>query len=83
MQRRSLVALSTLALAAALAGPAAAQSGKEAGKDFRIALLAGKTGPLEAYAKQTSIGFMMGLEYATGGTMAVAGRKLVVIEKDD
>ncbi len=26
---------------------------------------------------------MMGLDYATGGTMTVAGRKLVVIEKDD
>ena len=26
---------------------------------------------------------MMGLEYATGGTMTVAGRKIVVIEKDD
>jgi branched-chain amino acid transport system substrate-binding protein len=25
----------------------------------------------------------MGLEYATGGTMTVAGRKMVVIEKDD
>jgi branched-chain amino acid transport system substrate-binding protein len=79
MQRRSLVALSTLALAALAAGPAAAQ----AGRDFKIALLTGKTGPLEAYAKQTVIGFMMGLEYATGGTMTVAGRKIVVIEKDD
>jgi branched-chain amino acid transport system substrate-binding protein len=80
MQRRFLLALSTLALAATLAaGPAAAQ----AGKDFKIALLTGKTGPLEAYAKQTVTGFMMGLEYATGGTMAVAGRRIVVIEKDD
>lgn len=70
------LALSTLALAAA---PAFAQ----AGKDIKIALLAGKTGPLEAYAKQTIIGFNMGLDYATGGTMAVNGRKLVVIEKDD
>ena len=26
---------------------------------------------------------MMGLDYATGGTMSVAGKKLVVIEKDD
>ena len=26
---------------------------------------------------------MMGLDYATGGTMTVAGKKLVVIEKDD
>ncbi|MFO0125024.1 MAG: ABC transporter substrate-binding protein, partial [Betaproteobacteria bacterium] len=51
--------------------------------DIKIALIAGKTGPLEAYAKQTIVGFNMGLEYATGGTMRVAGRKLVVIEKDD
>ncbi len=49
---------------------------------IKIALLADKTGPLEAYAKQTSAGFAMGLDYATGGTMTVAGRKLVVIEKD-
>nr|MCU0943277.1 substrate-binding domain-containing protein [Hydrogenophaga sp.] len=48
-----------------------------------IAIIASKTGPLEAYAKQTIVGFNMGLEYATGGTMTVAGRKIVVIEKDD
>ncbi len=49
---------------------------------IKIALLADKTGPLEAYAKQTSAGFAMGLDYATHGTMMVAGRKLLVIEKD-
>ena len=77
MQRRHLsLALTALALAS---GAAFAQ----AGKDVKIALLSGKSGPLEAYAKQTSIGFAMGLEYATGGTMTVAGKKLVVIEKDD
>ena len=52
-------------------------------RDIRIAHIYGKTGPLEAYAKQTQVGLMMGLEYATGGTMAINGRKLVVIEKDD
>ncbi|MCB1980793.1 MAG: substrate-binding domain-containing protein, partial [Rhodoferax sp.] len=51
--------------------------------EVKIALIASKTGPLEAYAKQTLTGFQMGLEYATGGTMTVAGKKLVVIEKDD
>jgi branched-chain amino acid transport system substrate-binding protein len=51
-------------------------------KPVKIALVIDKTGLLEAYAKQTSAGFAMGLEYATGGTMAVGGRKLVVIEKD-
>jgi branched-chain amino acid transport system substrate-binding protein len=78
MQRR-LVPIALTLLAAAVASGAYAQ----AGKDVKIALLAGKTGPLEAYAKQTIVGFNMGLEYATGGTMTVAGRKLVVIEKDD
>jgi branched-chain amino acid transport system substrate-binding protein len=52
-------------------------------KEIRIALIASKTGPLEAYAKQSIVGFMMGLDYATGGTMMVAGKKLVVLEKDD
>ncbi|MEO8057409.1 MAG: substrate-binding domain-containing protein [Burkholderiales bacterium] len=51
--------------------------------EIRIALIASKTGPLEAYAKQTIVGFNMGLDYATGGTMMVAGKKLVVLEKDD
>jgi branched-chain amino acid transport system substrate-binding protein len=52
-------------------------------KEIRIAHIYSKTGPLEAYGKQTATGFMMGLDYATGGTMTVAGKKLVVIEKDD
>lgn len=53
------------------------------GQDIRIALLAGRTGPLEAYAKQTEAGLMLGLDYLTKGTMAVGGRKIVVLVKDD
>jgi branched-chain amino acid transport system substrate-binding protein len=66
------------ALLLGLAAPAFAQ----AGKPVKVALIADKTGPLEAYAKQTVTGFRMGLEYATKGTLAVAGRKIEVIEKD-
>ncbi|MFY9513948.1 MAG: substrate-binding domain-containing protein [Rubrivivax sp.] len=77
MQRR-LFSLALTLLAAASTGAYA-----QAGKDIKIALLAGKTGPLEAYAKQTITGFNLGLQYATGGSMAVNGRKIVVIEKDD
>ena len=76
MQRRTLVALATLAVT--LSAPVFSQSG-----EIRIAHVYSKTGPLEAYGKQTQTGFMMGLDYATGGTMTVAGKKLVVIEKDD
>ena len=50
--------------------------------DIKIAHVYGKTGALEAYAKQSHDGLMMGLEYATGGTMEVNGEKIVVIEKD-
>ncbi|GGE90773.1 substrate-binding domain-containing protein [Stappia taiwanensis] len=50
--------------------------------DIKIAHVYGKTGALEAYGKQSHTGFMMGLEYATGGTMEIDGRKISVIEKD-
>jgi branched-chain amino acid transport system substrate-binding protein len=76
MFRRHLIALASLALTTS--GFALAQ-----GKDIKIAHIYSKTGPLEAYGKQTQTGLMMGLEYATGGTLQVAGRKIVVIEKDD
>src|SRR5579864_951257 len=51
--------------------------------DLTIALIYGKTGPLEAYAKQTETGLQMGFEYATKGTMMLDGRKIVIITKDD
>ncbi len=74
----ALTAVATMAGAVMLPGVALAQS-----KDIKIAHIYSKTGPLEAYGKQTATGFMMGLDYATGGTMMVNGKKLVVIEKDD
>jgi branched-chain amino acid transport system substrate-binding protein len=70
-----------VALAAALAG--AATLALAQAREIKVAHIYGKTGPLEAYAKQTQAGLMMGLEYATQGKMEVLGRKIVVIEKDD
>ncbi|MCV2887413.1 substrate-binding domain-containing protein [Ruegeria aquimaris] len=63
-------AVSVLALASAAAA------------DIKIAHVYGKTGPFEAYAKQSHDGLMLGLEYATGGSMEINGEKIVVIEKD-
>ena len=79
MKRRQLVAASAFAALtlAAIAAPA------QAADEIRIAHVYSKTGALEAYGKQTQVGLMMGLQYATGGTMMVAGKKIVVIEKDD
>ena len=73
----------TLAIMATALGFYALPSAAQNKPPVKIALIASKTGPLEAYAKQSIVGFNMGLEYATGGTMTVAGRKIEVIEKDD
>lgn len=79
LHRRTLIAATALVSTLALGLPALAQNKGE----IRIAHVYSKTGPLEAYGKQTATGLMMGLEYATNGTMTVGGKKLVVIEKDD
>ncbi len=80
MLRKTLaMAAASLALAVtSFTGQAIAQT-----RDVKICLIAGRTGPLEAYAKQTEVGFMMGLEYLTRGTNTVAGMRLQVIVKDD
>lgn len=57
-------------------------AGVAVAQDIKIAHVYDKTGALEAYAKQTQAGLMLGLNYATKGTMMVNGHKLVVIEKD-
>lgn len=77
MHRRNLVALAAL-VATTIGLPAWAQSDV-----IKVAHVYSKTGPLEAYGKQTQVGLMMGLDYATGGTMTVNGKKIEVIEKDD
>ena len=73
-----LGALTLAALALGQASVATAQP-----KDIKIGLVYSRTGPLEAYGKQTQAGVALGLDYATGGTMRVNGRKIVLVEKDD
>jgi branched-chain amino acid transport system substrate-binding protein len=62
--RRTFAAAATVALGIGL--PAAAE--------IRIAHVYDRTGALEAYAAQSHVGLMMGLEYATEGTMEINGR---------
>nr|WP_273247666.1 substrate-binding domain-containing protein [Sediminimonas qiaohouensis] len=66
-----------LTMAAALGALAAPLSA-----EIRVAHVYGKSGPYEAYAAQSHNGLMMGIEYATDGTMEVNGEKITVIEKD-
>ena len=52
------------------------------GETIKIGVLASLTGALESYGKQTQRGFDLGLEYATDGTMEVAGKKIEVVYED-
>src|SRR5690606_9142676 len=52
------------------------------GEPIKIGVLASLSGALEAYGVQTRQGFDLGLEYATNGTMEVAGRPIEVIYED-
>ena len=61
--------LKLFAFAAALIGLLAV--GSAGADDLKVALIYGRTGPLEAYAKQTETGLQLGLEYATKGSMEV------------
>ena len=74
--------LTTLIKSVALTLPIMISGEAFAEDPIKIAHVYGKTGPLEAYAKQSHDGLMLGLEYATDGTMEVLGRPIEVIEKD-
>ena len=74
---RSSFAVAAIAIALALSATTSLHA-----RDIKIAHVYDKTGALEAYAKQTQEGLMMGFDYATKGTMMVNGNKLVIIEKD-
>lgn len=57
-------------------------NGDEVQGTIKIGVLASLTGALESYGKQTKQGFELGLEYATDGTMMVAGKKIEVVYED-
>ncbi|KZK92424.1 MULTISPECIES: substrate-binding domain-containing protein [unclassified Pseudovibrio] len=77
-----LLRAAAVSLAASAFALSVSSNISSAAEPIKIAHVYGKTGPFEAYAKQSHVGLMMGLEYATGGTMEIDGRKIEVIEKD-
>ncbi len=54
-----------------------------AGEELVIGLMTDKSGALAIYGPSQTQGFYLGLEYATGGTMEVAGRPIRVVEMDN
>ncbi len=73
--------ISTLAMASAMAVAGLSVHAQE--DPVKIALVHGLSGStFEAFSKQAQTGFMMGLEYATDGTMKIKGHDIEIIEKD-
>lgn len=52
------------------------------GKTIKIGVLASLSGALESYGKQTTRGFELGVDYATGGTREVDGHKIEFVFED-
>ncbi|MFS0674467.1 ABC transporter substrate-binding protein [Ornithinibacillus sp. 179-J 7C1 HS] len=79
--KRTIGIMVTLLLVGFLAACGNGASG-DSDDTIKIGVLASMTGALESYGKQTTRGFELGLEYATDGTMEVAGKKIEFIIED-
>ncbi|QTC42058.1 substrate-binding domain-containing protein [Bacillus sp. V3] len=74
-----MLVMSTACNSESSSGSGGGSSDKET---VKVGVLASLTGALESYGKQTQRGFELGLEYATDGTMEVAGKKIEVVFED-
>jgi len=81
MSKSSLKRLVVAAVSLALLAPS--MSPAQAAEDIKIGVITSTSGPLASYGVAYNEGLTWGLNYYTGGKMAINGRKLVVTSKDD
>jgi branched-chain amino acid transport system substrate-binding protein len=81
MSKSSLKRLVIAAVSLALLAPS--MSPAQAAEDIKIGVITSTSGPLASYGVAYNEGLTWGLNYYTGGKMAINGRKLVVTSKDD
>ena len=81
MSKSSLKRLVIAAVSLALLAPS--MSPAQAAEDIKIGVITATSGPLASYGVAYNEGLTWGLNYYTGGKMAINGRKLVVTSKDD
>jgi branched-chain amino acid transport system substrate-binding protein len=78
--KRKITFLTVLALVLVLA---VGMVGAQDGEPIRIGLLTDTSGPLTIYGVELQNGFELGIEYATDGTMEIAGRPVEVLVRDN
>jgi len=81
MRKFRLLTFMTAALM--VAAPVLSSINAQEGETLKIGLLTDHTGALSFYGFEQTQGFQLGLEYATEGTMEVAGRPLEVVTRDN
>jgi branched-chain amino acid transport system substrate-binding protein len=81
MSKRSLTRLGVAVLSLAVLAPSMAPA--QAAAEIKIGVITSTSGPLASYGVAYKDGFTWGLNYYTGGKMAINGQKLVVTSKDD
>lgn len=84
MRKLALTLIPALLIAALVLGPAATLPAAQAqdGETLKIGLLTDLSAALQIYGVELENGFTLGLDYATGGTMEVAGRPIEIIVRD-
>ena len=81
MSKRSLTRFGIAVLSLAVLAPSMAPA--QAAGEIKIGVITSTSGPLATYGVAYKDGFAWGLNYYTGGKMAINGQKLVVTSKDD
>lgn len=60
-----------------------AGGGEGGGDPYQVGIIYSETGPLAAYGEQYRAGLEAGIDYATEGTGAIAGREIEITYRDD
>ena len=81
MSKRSLTRLGVALLSLAVLAPSMAPA--QAAEEIKIGVITSTSGPLASYGIAYNEGLAWGLNYYTGGKMAINGKNLVVTSKDD
>ena len=81
MSKSSLKRLVVAAISLAVLAPSIAPA--QAAGEIKIGVITSTSGPLASYGVAYNEGLEWGLNYYTGGKMAINGKKLVVTSKDD
>ncbi len=67
----------------AMAEPTAEPTQEPMGEPLKIGVLSDLTGPLALFGNEMWQGLQIGFDYATGGTMTIAGRPVELVIRDD